>query len=73
MRRARLGIISLCALASVIPSWSQAWDPVHPLGSTYGDFGGLLTFLRAPYVRDLLVRCAPAVRRRGHGCLTARP
>ncbi|HEU4401317.1 MAG TPA: agmatinase [Candidatus Polarisedimenticolia bacterium] len=51
--RARLGIAALCALALVVPGWSQESDPVHPLGYAYGDFGGLLTFLRAPYVRDL--------------------
>lgn len=51
--RNRIVIAALCAVVPSLPSWSQEWEPVHPLGHAYGDFGGLLTFLRAPYVRDL--------------------
>lgn len=53
MRRSRFVIAILCALVSFAPSRSQDWEPVHPLGHAYADFGGLQTFLRAPYVRDL--------------------
>lgn len=53
MRRPRLLAAILCACVSMLMLGAQGWEPVHPLGSTYGDFGGIRTFLRAPYVRDL--------------------
>ncbi len=31
----------------------QAPDPVSPLGSSFQEFGGIRTFLRAPYVNDI--------------------
>ena len=45
--------IALIAVAAIASSISYTQGPVPPLGSSTQDFGGIRTFLRAPYVTDI--------------------